>query len=169
MGVADGQAQVVSRADEIAYLSFEPIEKLGVVVQTTFNITTMQEIIQHFPTLDVVVRKTICPDVMGKQNEVRELAGKVDAIVVAGSKLSSNTTRLFEIAREVCPKTYFVHRAVELDKVELNGVNTIAVTGGASTPDWIIGEVIEYLNHLSLQEQIFARNSTTSYLKSAVY
>jgi 4-hydroxy-3-methylbut-2-enyl diphosphate reductase len=106
---------------------------------------------------------------MAKQNEVRALAGKVDAVVVVGSKSSSNTTRLCEIAREICPKTYFVHRAVELDTVALNGVNTIAVTGGASTPDWLIGEVIGYLNHLSFQKQILAPNLTAVYPKAAVY
>jgi len=111
----------------------------------------MQEIIQQlkqqFPTIDVAVRQTICPDVMEKQNEIRKLADKVDAVVVVGSKSSSNTTRLYEIAREICPHTYFVSHAAELEVVPLNRLETIIITAGASTPDWIIEEVIKYLKH----------------------
>jgi len=150
--VADGQAQIVSSVDEIENVNFEGTDKVGVVAQTTFNIVKMQEIVQsleeRFPNVSFMVRDSICHDVRRKQTETKELASQVDAVVVVGSKTSSNTTRLFEIAREVCSKTYFVGRATELEVVNWDGVEKIAVTGGASTPDWIIEEVVEYLNNL---------------------
>ena len=150
--VADGQAQIVSSVDDIENVNFEGTDKVGVVAQTTFNIAKMQEIVQslekRFPNVSFMVRDSICHDVRRKQTETKELASQVDAVVVVGSKTSSNTTRLFEIAREVCSKTYFVGRATELEVVNWDGVEKIAVTGGASTPDWIIEEVVEYLNNL---------------------
>ncbi|MBC8232116.1 4-hydroxy-3-methylbut-2-enyl diphosphate reductase [bacterium] len=169
---ADGKAEIVSRIDEIERLNLGRSDKLGVVVQTTFNIPKMQAIIQRLQqqsaTTNVMVRNTICPDVMGKQNEVKELAAIVDAVIVVGSKSSSNTTRLFEIAREICEKSYFVSRASELYVVNLHGVEKIAVTGGASTPDWIIDEVLEYLNRLALNQSIFEVKSTTVPLMSPI-
>jgi len=152
--VADGQAQIVSSVDDIENVNFEGTDKVGVVAQTTFNIAKMQEIVQslkkRFPNVDVMVRDSICHDVKQKQTEIKQLASQVNAVVVVGSKTSSNTTRLFEIAREVCSKTYFVSRAAELEAVNWGGVEKIAVTGGASTPDWIIGEVVGYLNSLHI-------------------
>ena len=148
--VTDGTAQIVNSVDEVGNLNFEGTDKVGVVAQTTFNIARMQEIIRslkvRFPNVDVMVRDSICHDVRRKQNEIKELAGRVDAVVVVGSRTSSNTTRLFEIAGQVCSKTYFVSRASELEAVNWDGVERIAVTGGASTPDWIIEEVVGYLN-----------------------
>ena len=150
--VTDGTARIVSRVDEIENLNFAETDKVGVVAQTTFNIAQMQEIIQslkeRFPNIELMVRDSICHDVRRKQTEIKELADQVDAVVVVGSKTSSNTTRLFEIAREVCAKTYFVSRATELEAINWDGVEKIAVTGGASTPDWIIEEVVGYLSDM---------------------
>jgi len=66
------------------------------------------------------------------------------------NELSTNelSTRLFEMAQDICPKSYFVSGASELDRIHWHGVETIAVTGGASTPDWIIAAVIDYLRLL---------------------
>jgi len=150
--VTDRTAQIVSAVDDIENLHFEETDKVGIVAQTTFNIAKMQGIVQNlkerFPNVDFMVRDSICHDVRRKQTEIKELASQVDAVVVVGSKTSSNTTRLFEIAKEVCRNTYFVSRAAELAAVDWNSVEKIAVTGGASTPDWIIEEVVGYLNDL---------------------
>ena len=149
-GVADGHAQIVGSIEEIENLHLEPRDKVGIVAQTTFNIIQMQEIIDalhhRFPNVDFAIKDSICYDVKDKQNEIRELASQVNAIVVVGSKASSNTTRLYEIALTMCPKTYFVSNAEELP-IDFSGVEKVCVTAGASTPDWIIQEVVEYLRN----------------------
>lgn len=169
-GIVYVLGHLVHNEDDVESLPFEENDKVGVVMQTTFNTAKMPAIIQRlkerFPRGDILVRETICPDVIGRQNEIRALASKVDAVVVVGSKSSSNTTRLFEIAQEVCPQTYFVSRTVE--PIDLHGVATIAVTGGASTPDWMIEEVVAHLNHRSLNEPIVTVNSPAQPLTIAV-
>lgn len=147
-GVADGHAQIVGSIEEIENIHLKPQDKVGIVVQTTFNIIQMQEIIdalhRRFPNVDFALKDSICYDVKDKQREIRELATQVNAIVVVGSKTSSNTTRLYEIALTMCPKTYFVSKAEELP-IDFSGVEKVCITAGASTPNWIIQEVVEYL------------------------
>jgi 4-hydroxy-3-methylbut-2-enyl diphosphate reductase len=148
-GVADGHAQIVGSIEEVENIYLEPQDKVGIVAQTTFNVIQMQEIVdalhRRFPDVDLALKDSICYDVKDKQREIRELATQVDAIVVVGSKASSNTTRLYEIALTMCPKTYFVSKAEELYPIDFSGVEQVCVTAGASTPDWIIQEVVEYL------------------------
>ena len=161
-GVADGRAQIIGSMEDAENIHLEPQDKVGIVAQTTFNVAQMQEIIDilrcRFPQVDFVLKDSICYDVKDKQSEIRELATQVDAIVVVGSRASSNTTRLYEIASKMCPKTYFVSKSEELHPnfwkkfdqkklpVDFSDVKKVCVTGGASTPDWIIQDVVEYLN-----------------------
>ncbi|MFQ6040989.1 MAG: 4-hydroxy-3-methylbut-2-enyl diphosphate reductase [Candidatus Poribacteria bacterium] len=148
-GVADGRAQIVGSVEEIEKINLKPQDRVGIVAQTTFNIIEMQKIVdalhRRFPQADFVLKDSICYDVRDKQSEIRELATQADAIVVVGSRSSSNTTRLYEIARQICPKTYFVSKADELHSIDFSGVGKVCVTAGASTPDWIIQRVVEYL------------------------
>ena len=161
-GVTDGRAQIVGSMqeptdafglrEETENVHLKPQDKVGIVAQTTFNVIQMQKIVdalhRRFPNVDFLLKDSICYDVKDKQREIRELATQVDAIVVVGSKASSNTTRLYEIALKMCPKTYFVSKAEELHSIDFSGVEKICVTAGASTPDWIIEEVVEYLRNV---------------------
>ncbi|HIE27166.1 TPA: 4-hydroxy-3-methylbut-2-enyl diphosphate reductase [Candidatus Poribacteria bacterium] len=150
-GVTDGQAQIVGSIEEIENIRLKPQDKVGIVAQTTFNVIQMHKIVdalhRRFPNVDFLLKDSICYDVKDKQREIRELATFVDAIVVVGSKASSNTTRLYELALQMCPKTYLVSKAEELCPIDFSGVGKVCVTAGASTPDWIIREVVEYLGN----------------------
>ena len=147
--VTDGRAQIINNIQEVKNLHLMAQDRVGIVAQTTFNVMEMQAILealkQQFPNTDFQMKDSICYDVKDKQSEIRILAERVDAVVVVGSLTSSNTTRLYEIAREVCPNTYFVSTATELNDIDFTGIKTVGVAAGASTPDWIIEEVIDYL------------------------
>jgi 4-hydroxy-3-methylbut-2-enyl diphosphate reductase len=150
-GVADERAQIVGSIEEIENIHLESQDKVGIVAQTTFNVAQMQGIVdalhRRFPDVDFDLEDSICYDVKDKQREIRELARQVDAIIVVGSKTSSNTTRLYEIALKMCPQTYFVSQAEQLYPIDFSAVEKICVTAGASTPDWIIQDVVEYLRN----------------------
>jgi len=74
------------------------------------------------------------------------MAKKNDAIIIIGSKESANSTRLFEIAKEKNSKTYFIENSKQLEKKWFVGVEKVLVSAGASTPNWVIEEVVEKLN-----------------------
>ena len=90
---------------------------------------------------------TICAATEERQSSVLELSKTVDFMIIVGGKNSSNTTKLYEIAKENCKNTIHIENAKELPQslIDDSSINTIGVTAGASTPDWIIKEVIEVM------------------------
>ena len=151
-GVTDGAARIVGDVDELEQLKLGSSQKVGVVAQTTFNEAEMQQLVEQLgslsPDVSFKVKDSICYDVKDKQHEIRELAQHVDAVVVVGSRTSSNTNRLYEIASEICDRTLFVSKVSELEPDDFDGVAKVCVTAGASTPDWIIEEVVAFLSKL---------------------
>jgi len=152
-GVTNNNAQIIGKPEDIKSINIKADDKIGIVAQTTFNVVEKDKIIQllteKYPKLDLKIKDTICKDVKKKQEEVRSLSKEMDLIVVVGSKNSSNTTRLFEIASQYCPETYFVNSPSELDDINLNQIDRVGVVAGASTPDWIIQDVVDKLDSLS--------------------
>ena len=84
------------------------------------------------------------------KKSVQELSKEADLVFVIGGKNSSNTTKLYEICKKECPKSYHIENVKELDEslLEDESVKTIGITAGASTPDWIINEVISKIKEL---------------------
>jgi len=85
---------------------------------------------------------TICDSTDNRQNEVRKLAKTNDAVIVIGGRDSANSKRLYEIAKSINPKSYFVENAKQLKKNWFSGIKKVAISAGASTPEWVIKEVI---------------------------
>ena len=141
---------VVQCANELAAYKneLEKHKKIGVVVQTTQTISALNEIITALTPLtkELLVINTICQSTSMRQNEAIELAKVNDLIIVAGSKKSANTTHLAQILSNIT-KTIHIETAQELEKynTELKGSNKIAITAGASTPQNVIDNVIEYI------------------------
>jgi 4-hydroxy-3-methylbut-2-enyl diphosphate reductase len=125
-------------------------EKVGVVAQTTEDrdlfARLCERIRQRFP--DVVVRDTICSATNDRQEAACAVAARVQLMLVVGDLHSSNTTHLAEICRSLA-RTYHVTGAQEIDSSWLKGVETVGITAGASTPDWVIEAVIERLKELA--------------------
>lgn len=117
-------------------------EKLGLIAQTTSNVektkTIAAELEKH--AAEVRAMETICQATQEHQEAVRELAPKVDVVIVVGGKTSANTTRLYQISKEYKP-AYHIETASELQPEWFEQARTIGLTAGASTPDWVIEEV----------------------------
>ena len=125
-------------------------KKVGVVVQTTQRIATLNGIVSHLLSVakEVHVANTICASTSKRQNEAREMALNSDLMVVVGSKNSANTTHLAEILNNIT-KTIHIENASELDMNDENVIKSalISVTAGASTPQNLIDEVVEKLEN----------------------
>ena len=120
--------------------------KVGIVVQTTQRAEFLQEIVAYLAPIvkELKIANTICRSTTLRQNEAREVAKKSDLMIVVGSKKSANTTHLAEILVDIT-KTIHIENADELKnyKNEIQHARNIGITAGASTPDYIINEVID--------------------------
>lgn len=117
--------------------------KVGVVVQTTQMVSSLNLIVNYLNTIakEVLIYNTICQSTAMRQKEAKELAKEVDVMVVVGSKKSANTSHLAEILKDYT-KTVHIENDTELDNKLLDGVRSIGITAGASTPQSIIDKVI---------------------------
>lgn len=147
MGSAGNDCIVVE--DEEGILDFinnnkNSKKKLCVVSQTTFNYNKFKylvEILSKNSYDNVGVLNTICNATEERQKEAEELAVKVDAMIVIGSRNSSNTQKLYDICRKVCKNTFLIQNADDMDYALLCGMSRVGITAGASTPNRIIEEV----------------------------
>ncbi len=148
LGWSDAPAwAVLSEAD---ILALPPLDCARVVAQTTmvqerFE-TLCAMLAQRIERLDV--RATICTATRDRQQEVAELAGQADVMIVIGGKQSSNSRKLYRLATEFCRRTYFIETAAELDGISVSPSDTVGITAGASTPDCIIKEVVARMNDI---------------------
>jgi (E)-4-hydroxy-3-methyl-but-2-enyl pyrophosphate reductase len=140
LGYARGKGYTVTSLDQLEALP--RFENAVVVAQTTQNTGFYDEIkawckanAPHYEIFD-----TICGSTEKRQNEVRDLARSHDAVIVVGGKQSGNTKRLAQVARETGTPAVHVEDASEIDYTALAGAGSVAITAGASTPNWIIKE-----------------------------
>lgn len=125
-------------------------EKIMVISQTTFNVDEYKAIsdVLREKAKEIVVCNSICQATSLRQNEIKQLASEADAVVIVGGKSSANTRRLAQIAAEICSNTKHVETEKELNREDFKDCQTIAVSAGASTPDFITNKVIEFLQNL---------------------
>jgi 4-hydroxy-3-methylbut-2-enyl diphosphate reductase len=163
LGHTQGRGYVISTTEEVAALP--ELQELIVVAQTTQSgsqfATRVKEIKTRFPQARIF--NTICDATASRQGEVQELATQVDALVVVGGRNSGNTQRLVEISRNSGIPTYHVETEQELDLGEMSRYQTVGVTAGASTPHWLISNVVSTLKHAWL----FRPGSMINYLYRA--
>jgi 4-hydroxy-3-methylbut-2-enyl diphosphate reductase len=127
------------------------MKKIGVVAQTTQSFENLKNVV--FECLqrggEIRVYNTICDATTVRQDEAKELAGQVDCMLVIGGFNSANTRRLLEVCAELQPRTYHIETAAEINPVWFAGVELVGVTAGASTPKWIIDEVMNKIEELN--------------------
>ncbi len=147
MGYTEGRGHVVLTAGDVARLP--ELDRVIVVAQTTQSegvfTARVAEIKARFA--EVQVYNTICDATASRQADIQQLAGEVEAVVVVGGRSSGNTQRLVEIAQATGVPTYYVETEMELDMKELRRYKTVGVTAGASTPHWLISNVVSMLKH----------------------
>lgn len=134
---------VIETIEDVINLTKSPDTKLCVVSQTTFNYVKFKEIVSIICEKynDTVVLNTICNATEERQTEAYELARSCDAMIVIGSKHSSNTQKLYNICKNECENTIFIQTQEDLNLEDLKSFNSIGITAGASTPNNIIKEV----------------------------
>lgn len=143
MGWTDGEVHVVRDADEMEKLTLTAGKKAVLVAQTTYNHTKFEDVVAIFRKKEYScnVNNTVCSATDKRQTEAREIASKVDAMVVIGGRHSSNTQKLYQICSEECAHTYFIETLVDLDMKPFQSFSCVGITAGASTPKSIIEEV----------------------------
>ncbi len=124
--------------------------RIGVISQTTQSMQNFKEIVGDIAlrTKELKVVNTLCPAITVRQEEAEVLVDQVDALVVVGGHHSSNTTRLAEISRERGLPTFHIEAPDEIDPAWFAGIQRVGVMSGASTPDWIIAEVVRRLQEI---------------------
>ena len=144
---AGGECTIVGSAQDIPEGLSGPV---GVVVQTTQSRERFEEVLRALEqrNLDLEVKDTICFATTQRQHSAIELAERVDAMVVIGGRNSSNTTRLFEICSQHCPKAFHIESADEVDPSWFDDCRVVGVSAGASTPDDQIESVVSFLAEL---------------------
>lgn len=154
----DDKGLIINNLEEIDKI---PIEKdLCIVSQTTNNLNLFNNLINEIKSIckgEVLVYNTICNATSSRQEACKDLAKKVDAMIVIGGKKSSNTKKLAEVAKEFCQNVFLIESINDIEINKLKKFNKIGITAGASTPDSVIKEAVcsmENLNNNEMMEAI---------------
>jgi (E)-4-hydroxy-3-methyl-but-2-enyl pyrophosphate reductase len=148
-GHAGERAIVVKDAQEARLI--EPLDRAGVVIQTTFSRSEAEEIIAALATRvsELMVRDTICQATETRRDAMLALARDVDCLLVVGGRNSSNTMRLYQRCVESGVPAHLIESAEDIDPDWFSAVRKIGLSTGTSTPAWIIEAVIARLDEIS--------------------
>ena len=155
LGWAGNQAIPIQTLEEAKGLPFYP--QLAVLAQTTQLAENFEGIVEELKhhTEELTVHNTICNATAERQKAARELAQKVDVMVVVGGRNSANTEKLASICADLT-KTYLIETADEIEVDWFNKATRAGLTAGASTPDWIIEEVYQKMSEINENEMDMA-------------
>jgi 4-hydroxy-3-methylbut-2-enyl diphosphate reductase len=152
VGAVQGRVEIVCGPDDVKKLKLG--RKVGIVTQTTQKAELFASVVAEVSktVFDVRAFNTICNATDELQEAAIELAQAADVVIVVGGKQSANTARLRTICEEQGVPAYHLETAAEIQQEWIAGKETIGVTAGASTPDWLIEEVVRFLNGGELPE-----------------
>ena len=144
----EGEVLLVEEAKDVAGLQVRDAEKLAFVTQTTLSVDDTADVVEalqaRFPEIQGPHKEDICYATTNRQESVKAMAAKTNAMLVVGAPNSSNSKRLVEVgAKAGCSYSQLVQRAVDIDWRALEGIESIGITAGASAPDVLITEVID--------------------------
>ena len=150
MGQApEGSVLLISAPHEVDALEVADPERLAYVTQTTLSVDDTREVIdalkRRFPHVQGPKREDICYATSNRQLAVKGLAGKVDVVLVIGSKNSSNSNRLREVAERGGCQAHLIDGPADIDPAWLEGCGRIGVTAGASAPELLVQQVVDFL------------------------
>jgi 4-hydroxy-3-methylbut-2-enyl diphosphate reductase len=147
----DGEATVVSAPGELA--DWSGGKRVGIVAQTTQSLENFREIVAACVEKAGEIRayNTICDATALRQKEAMDLAQEVDCMIVVGGHNSANTRRLAEICQRILGNTHQVERVEELMPTWFRGTAKVGIVGGASTPSWVIQEIVHGIHRATSQ------------------
>jgi (E)-4-hydroxy-3-methyl-but-2-enyl pyrophosphate reductase len=148
LGHLNEMAYVVQTPEEARALP--ACDRMAVLAQTTIAAPKYQAIIAALRTRarELQVCETICDATAENQIAVRKLAAQVELLYIVGGRHSDNSNKLFETARECCPRALLIETEEEIQLEDLHGVQRVGVSAGGSAPDWVIQRVITRLRRL---------------------
>ena len=155
----DGEVLLVETVQDVDSVSPRNPNKLAYVTQTTLSVDDTADIVaalnNRFPSIIGPHKEDICYATTNRQEAVKAMAPKCDAMLVVGAPNSSNSKRLVEVgARAGCPYAQLVQRAADIDWRALEGITTMGITAGASAPEVLINEVVDaFRDHYDVTTQ----------------
>jgi 4-hydroxy-3-methylbut-2-enyl diphosphate reductase len=148
MGQAPRSISLVETAEDVDALEYDDDANVAYITQTTLSMDETRDVVtrlrERFPLLHQPKKDDICYATTNRQDAVKTLATHCDLILVVGSQTSSNSRRLVEVSEVLGTPAHLVDDASEIDEDWLDGVGTVGLTSGASAPEVLVGQVIDW-------------------------
>ncbi|HLJ86333.1 MAG TPA: 4-hydroxy-3-methylbut-2-enyl diphosphate reductase [Candidatus Angelobacter sp.] len=149
MGEAPEVTQVVGSVEEAERLEVPDPTRISYITQTTLSLDETEDIIaalrKKFPKIEGPHAQDICYATQNRQTAVKEVADQADLLLVVGSENSSNSNRLVEVSTNLGTPSYLIDTAADIKPEWLNGVQNVALTAGASAPEVLVEQAVEFL------------------------
>jgi len=159
-GFAGSKSCVVKDAEGVKGLKIKHSDKVGLLSQTTQSMDNFLKSIRAAidkRAKELRVFNTICADARDRQADAAKVARTVDLMLIVGGKNSANTKRLFNVCKKVLGKSYLIETELDLNEAWFKGVDSIGITSGASTPDWMVKRVIKFIRNKRKKERKVAK------------
>lgn len=163
LGEAPGKIQLVESENDVDRLSVAADARIMILTQTTLSLDESRGLIaairRRFPTAQTPPKDDICYATQNRQDAVKELLAQgIDLLLVVGSKNSSNSQRLVDVARQSGCAAHLIDQAREIEPGWLAGVQTVGVTAGASAPEHLVRGVVDFLrSHGGVAKEVWVR------------
>ena len=158
MGEAPERMIVIETVQDAEKVQLTDPNQVAYLTQTTLSLDDTSEIIKtlkkRFPSIEGPPKDDICYATQNRQNAVKELASQVERILVVGASNSSNTLRLVEVAKAQGTAARRVEEASEIERADVEGVNSIGITAGASAPEDVVQSIVTKLCRLAPQHSL---------------
>ena len=158
MGEAPERMIVIETVQDAEKVQLSDPNQVAYLTQTTLSLDDTSEIIKtlkkRFPSIEGPPKDDICYATQNRQNAVKELASQVERLLVVGASNSSNTLRLVEVARAQGTVARRVEEASEIERADVEGVNSIGITAGASAPEDVVQSIVAKLGRLAPQHSL---------------
>ena len=155
-GEAPDRIQVVDAVEGVQKLSVPDPQKVVCLTQTTLSVDDTADIMdalrQRFPAMTLPAKDDICYATQNRQRAVKEMAKEVDLVLVIGATNSSNSNRLREVGETAGVKARLIQQVSDLVPGDFEGVKRVGVTSGASTPEILVQEVVDYCRRIGVGE-----------------
>jgi 4-hydroxy-3-methylbut-2-en-1-yl diphosphate reductase len=154
-GEAPERIRIVATVEEANRVEIPDPDKIALLTQTTLSVDDTREIVdvlkRRFPMLVVPAKDDICYATQNRQDAVKRLAQEVDMVLVIGSRNSENSNQLRKVAEAQGVKAYLVDDYLHIDSEALNGVRRIGITSGASVPEHLVQEAVDFFKSQGAQ------------------
>src|ERR671916_473205 len=148
MGEAPGSIVLVESEEDVDRLEVEDPERVAYLTQTTLSVDETARIIarlrERFPGITGPRTDDICYATTNRQSAVRQLARECDLVLVIGSRNSSNSQRLVEVAREYGADSHLIDNEQQVEEAWLDGARTVGITSGASAPEELVSRLVDF-------------------------